>query len=106
MKEGNHMFKRRSRRPAPTPLTSDEGVPPWLSVMRGITGLTETPGSADNPKILQMRDKVAEVFPDMASYAALYQHDDTPWCGLTEAYCMAICGIRPPFGTTDTDRWM
>ena len=26
-------------------------VPVWLSVMRGITGLTETPGSADNPKI-------------------------------------------------------
>src|SRR5262249_15144324 len=52
--------------------------------------------------------KFARMSPDglRASYAALYQHDDTPWCGLTEAYCMAMCGIRPPFGTTDTDRWM
>src|SRR5262249_54047386 len=57
---------------------------------------------------LQPRQKLARMSPDglRASYAALYQHEHTPWCGLTEAYCMAMCGIRPPFGTADTDRWM
>lgn len=81
-------------------------VPKWLKVMRSITGITETPGSADNPKILGMRDWIACTYDDMMAYCELYQHDETPWCGLTAAFCMTVAGIRPPFGPTDTDRWM
>jgi uncharacterized protein (TIGR02594 family) len=83
-------------------------VPEWLVVMRTLTGMVETPGAPDNPKILAMAEEVGRRFPDMASYAALYQHDATPWCGLTAAYCMAMCDppIRPPFGNKDTDRWL
>jgi uncharacterized protein (TIGR02594 family) len=81
-------------------------TPKWLLVMRAITGLTETPGSADNPKILAMRDYIAKTFPKQADYCAGYQHDDTPWCGLCADFCMAVCGISGPFGPTDTDRWM
>lgn len=84
-------------------------VPDWLKVMRAITGTDEEPGGADNPKILAMRDKIAEIFPDMADYCALYQHDDTPWCGLAAAFCMAMAGIRPPYRpppAPDTDRWL
>jgi uncharacterized protein (TIGR02594 family) len=82
------------------------GTPKWLLVMRAITGLTETPGSADNPKILAMRDYIARTFPKQADYCAEYHHDDTPWCGLCADFCMAVCGISGPFGPTDTDRWM
>lgn len=81
-------------------------TPEWLLAMRAISGLTETPGSGDSPKILAMRDEIAKTYPDMASYCALYQHDATPWCGLATAYCMTIGGVRPVFGPKDTDRFL
>lgn len=83
-----------------------DDTPKPLMAMRAITGLTETPGDEDNPKILGMRDFIARIFPDMADYCDLYVHDDTPWCGLTAAFCMAAARVRPPFGPTDTDKWM
>jgi len=81
-------------------------VAPWLLVMRSITGLTEAPGDADNPRILAMTKYIARKYPDMQSYCDLYQHDETAWCGLTAAFCMAVADIRPPWGPTDTDKWM
>src|SRR5215475_9305219 len=81
-------------------------TPNWLLTMRSITGMTETPGEADNPKILGMRDYIATKYDDMADYCDEYQHDSTPWCGLTAAYCMSTAGIRPPFGKEDTDRFL
>lgn len=81
-------------------------TPAWLLEMRALTGLTEASGSADNPRILAMRDTIAATYPDMAAYCATYQHDETPWCGLCAAYCMTKAGIRPVWGPTDTDRWL
>jgi len=81
-------------------------VPKWLLVMRAITGLTEEPGSADNPKIIAMARYIGKKFPDMKSYCDQYQHDSTAWCGLTAAFCMAVADIRPPFGPTDTDKFL
>jgi uncharacterized protein (TIGR02594 family) len=92
--------------PQPRPPQPVPDVPEWLLVMRAITGLTETPGSADNPKILAMPEMIGRIYPDMASYCALYQHDSTAWCGVTVAFCMSMTGVRPPFGPTDTDKWM
>lgn len=81
-------------------------VPPWLLEMRAISGLAEKPGEADEPKILAMRDYIADKFPDMAKYCSQYHHDSIPWCGLAAAYCMARADIRPPFGATDTDKFL
>ena len=81
-------------------------IPRWLVVMRAITGMTEAPGADDNDKIVAMSQYIARKFPDMQEYCDLYQHDETAWCGLTVAFCMAVAGIRPPFGPTDTDKWM
>jgi uncharacterized protein (TIGR02594 family) len=80
--------------------------PKWLTVMRTITGLTETPGDADNPKIIGMAEYIAQAFPEQQSYCDQYTNDSIAWCGLCAAYCMAVCGIRGPFGATDTDKWM
>src|SRR5262252_152972 len=80
--------------------------PKWLLVMRAITGLTETPGDADNEKIVAMARYIGHRFPDMKSYCDQYQHDSTAWCGLTVAFCMAAANIRPPFGPTDTDKFL
>ena len=80
--------------------------PMWLSVMRAITGLTEGEGSADNPKILGMRDYIARKWPEMEDYCAQYTHDDIAWCGLCAAFCVSVAGRRPPFGPTDTDKFL
>jgi hypothetical protein len=82
-----------------------DAAPAWLLEMRAITGLSEKPGEADEPKIMAMADFIGSTFPDMSSYCNGYKHDSVPWCGLAEAYCMAKAGIRPPFGGTDTDRF-
>lgn len=81
-------------------------APRHLEVMRSITGTVEAPGDADNPVILSWTRAIADRFPEMASYCALYKHDAIAWCGLTVAYCMAMAGVRPVFGPTDTDRFL
>lgn len=87
-------------------IRTEDGTPEWLAVMRAMTGIVETPGDADNPKIIAMRDAIARAYPDMAEYCAEYTHDSVPWCGLTVAYCMTKAGIRPVFGPTDTDKFL
>jgi uncharacterized protein (TIGR02594 family) len=85
---------------------SEMAVPKWLDAMRRMTGIQEAAGAADNPKILAMRDIIAEKFPEQRSYCNLYKHDETPWCGLAAAAAMAEADISGPFGPTDTDKWM
>jgi uncharacterized protein (TIGR02594 family) len=81
-----------------------DDAPRWLLEMRAITGLSEKPGSGDEPKIMAMRDYIAKKYTDMSAYCAGYTHDAIPWCGLAEAYCMARADIRPPFKSgSDTD---
>jgi uncharacterized protein (TIGR02594 family) len=82
------------------------GVPPWLAVMRAITGLTENPGSASNPKIVGMANYIGWKYPEQQGYADMYTGDDIAWCGLTVGFCMAVSDIEPVYGPTDTDRWM
>lgn len=84
----------------------DTAVPSYLKTMRNITGTLEEPGSADNPVILSWADEIATRFPEMKLYCAQYQHDSTPWCGLTVAYVMAHNGIKPIFGPSDTDKFL
>jgi uncharacterized protein (TIGR02594 family) len=81
-------------------------TPKWLAIMRAMTGIVETPGAADNPKIMAMAAEIARTYPEMADYCAQYNHDSVPWCGLTVAYCMTMAGIRPVFGPTDTDKFL
>jgi hypothetical protein len=76
--------------------------PPWLATMRQITGTHVN----DNPVILGWAKKIGELFPDMASYCAQYNHDRIAWCGLTVGYCMAVNGVRPVFGAQDVDKFL
>jgi uncharacterized protein (TIGR02594 family) len=80
-----------------------ETAPPWLATMREITG---TKALGDNPVIMSWPQKIGELFPEMASYCREYKHDSIAWCGLTVGYCMALNGIKPVFGPTDTDRFL
>jgi len=76
---------------------------PWLTLARSLVG---THAQNDNATIIGWPQAIAAKYPDMASYAARYVHDSTPWCGVFAAYCLAMNGIRPIFGPTDTDKWM
>jgi uncharacterized protein (TIGR02594 family) len=84
---------------------SDAGAP-WLATMRELAGVKEYVGGDDNPTILGWARFIGNRYSEMASYAALYKHDATPWCGLTVAYAMAKNGIRPVFGSTDVERFL
>ena len=92
--------------PQPEPPPMPDTIPPWLAVMRAITGMTEQSGSGSNPRILHMADAIGRDWPEQANYAAQYTSDDIAWCGLTVAYCVSTVGYEPQFGPTDTDRWM
>jgi uncharacterized protein (TIGR02594 family) len=86
-------------------MMADE-APPWLLAMRSMNGLSEKPGAPDETKILAMADEIGRIYPEMKAYCDGYNHDAIPWCGLAAADCMAAVGIRPPFGNTDTDRFL
>ena len=83
-------------------------IPPWLEVMRAITGLSEYENGS-NPKIEGMAAYIGRKFPEQATYAANYTDDSIAWCGVATDFCLAAStqeGISGPFGPTDTDRWM
>lgn len=79
---------------------------PWLSEMRALTGVREVPGAANSPIIMSWRSEIASAFPEMSAYAATYTADAIPWCGFVMARCMAVRGVRPPFGSAGTSRFM
>jgi uncharacterized protein (TIGR02594 family) len=90
----------------PPPLPSVLGVAPWISYMRAVTGTKELPGDADSTIILSWAADIARIFPEMAAYSRSYRHDATAWCGLSMAWAMARAGVRPPFGSNDTERYL
>ncbi len=79
-----------------------DAVPAWLTTMRQIDG---TNAVHDNSVIVGWAKKIGELFPELAAYCATYTDDSIAWCGLTVGYCMAINGIKPVFGATDTERF-
>src|SRR4029077_4762006 len=81
-------------------------APPWPKTASVLKGTLETPGPGDNPVIMEWADVIARTFPEMAAYTHEFTHDSIPWGGPTIAYCMAANGIRPPFGGTDTERFL
>ena len=78
------------------PLPSAFAVAPWLSVMRAISGTKEFAGAADNPVILSWVRAIISRYPDLKGTIGWYAKDETPWCGLAVAYCMAEAGFKPP----------
>lgn len=79
---------------------------PWLATMRELAGVKEYPGGDNNPTILGWARFIGATYPEMANYAAAYTSDDISWCGLTMAYGVTKNGIRPPFGSSDVERFL
>jgi uncharacterized protein (TIGR02594 family) len=86
-------------------------VPPWLSVMRTLTGTKEVSGAEANPVITGMTTEIARIWgdavPGMKPYCdqPAWDSDETAWCGVAAGYCLSEAGFIPPFGATDTDKF-
>jgi hypothetical protein len=86
---------------SPQPSPSSMTEPAHLAYARSLIGKVQ-----DGPTIPPLAKQVGAVFPEMASYASL-AGPATSWCGILCAASLATASkIRPPFGPTDTDRWM
>lgn len=63
-------------KPAPKPI---KGEPAWIAEARSLIGTRETPGAGNTAEIMQWAADLDQWYPG----------DDTPWCGLFVAHCMA-----------------
>jgi hypothetical protein len=84
---------------APAPAT----VPPYLALMRSLVGID---ARSHSEAILGWAAAIGLKFPEMAEYTKGYTSTSVPWCGLTAAYAVAMSGVRPPFGPSDTDKFL
>ncbi len=66
--------------------------PKWLVHARSQIGVRETPGAANEPRIMAMAKRA------VGWLGAAYGADAVPWCGLFVADCMAAAGFKPPRG--------
>lgn len=65
--------------------------PQWMTWARAQIGTRETPGAANNPKILNWAQRLGARVLGIA-----YTADATPWCGLFAAAAVAQAGLTPP----------
>jgi uncharacterized protein (TIGR02594 family) len=64
--------------------------PPWLAHARTLVGTRETPGPANNGRIMGWAVRAR------AWLGAAYAADSVPWCGLFMAEVMHAAGFKPP----------
>lgn len=69
----------KNAKPKPTPVRIKDD-PLWLSEARRLVGVTEVPGSGNNPTIMKWAKDLDQWYPG----------DDTAWCGLFVAHCMKV----------------
>lgn len=62
-------------------------------------------GKYTDPDAPALAREVGQHWPEMADYAA-QAGPYTPWCGIFVAKVVSEFGFKPPFGLTDTLRWM
>jgi uncharacterized protein (TIGR02594 family) len=90
--------------------TRTDETPPWLAVMKTLTGTKEVSGPEANPVITGMTTEIARIWNDVPGMKAYcdqpaWDSDETAWCGVAAGYCLSEAGFMPPFGATDTDRF-
>src|SRR5262245_38101916 len=66
-------------------------IPSWLATAESLVG-----NITDGPPILPLAKKIGEVYPEMAAYCRMVG-PATAWCGLFDAYCLTLAGVRPPY---------
>jgi uncharacterized protein (TIGR02594 family) len=89
--------------PKPQPLAEKA---PWVAKIRAMTGVKEIPGAPSSPTIMSWKQTIARRFPDMANYVNKYTNDGIAWCGYFLGYCFADVDIAPPYGSSDTLRFI
>jgi uncharacterized protein (TIGR02594 family) len=59
----------------------------WFETAKSLLGTTETPGKANNPRILSWAKGIG------GWISKFYNADEIPWCGLFVAHCFVKNGI-------------
>lgn len=87
----------QNAKPAPKPAPKPD-EPVWLAEARRLLGTKEVPGAGNNPVIMDWADKLDQWYPG----------DDTPWCGLFVAHCMAVGAPDEPqdFNRLGAREWL
>lgn len=76
--------------PAYAWLDHETELPAMLQAFRADYGLKETIGPGDNPVILRWAQELG------GQIAAIYKHDDIPWCGLGVSHWAQQAGLEWP----------
>lgn len=78
----------------------DEAGPKILTIAVGLHGIKETIGTASNPTILDWAHELG--------LGRVYFNDETPWCGLFAAICVARAGkpvVKDPLWARNWAKW-
>ena len=86
----------RYRPGEPAPMAAG-GEPPWLAVARSLIGEREIVGPKHNGKIVKWWSELG---------AKWFNDDETPWCGLFAAHCMAQAGQTYPSAFPRAKAWL
>lgn len=70
------------------PQEAVKGDPAWLTEAKALLGVREAPGGANNAQIMGWARDLDQWYPG----------DDTAWCGLFVAHCMAVGAPDEPQG--------
>lgn len=73
---------------------------PWMIWARAQINTRETPGPANNPKIMGWAQKLGAKVLGIS-----YQADSVAWCGLFAAAVVAQVGIKPPAIALRASQW-
>ena len=88
---------------------ADEGAPRMLVEALKDYGTLETPGPANNQKILDWADEVGEAEGVLRWIGSWYKEDSTPWCGLAVAVWAIragkTIGFNNPLGAKNWAQW-
>lgn len=66
----------------PAPVQTKSPIPAWLTIARGELGVSEIPGSRDNPRIVEYHQSCTLKATD----------DETPWCSAFVNWCLQQAG--------------
>lgn len=87
--------------PNPSPMSTSKTM---LDVMKTLVG-TQWSSGAPGTKVRGWLEFIAAQYPEMRGYVNELEVSYEAWCAIGVAYCAAVCGLRPPFGPVDVEKW-
>jgi uncharacterized protein (TIGR02594 family) len=84
---------------APIEQTEEITEWPWLKIARQELGVKETPGSGDNPRVVEYLKSTTLGRPDN-------ENDETPWCSAFTNWVLKQAGVEPRTNSAWARSWL